>query len=204
MVAQALPTRQRLLDSALRLFAERGFAATRVGDIESAAGLQPRRGALYKHFASKTSLLEEAVEGHLAIVRRAADQLNTIRDLDVAVDPETARALLAAMARWLLAELDSQRPLIAIFERDGDRLPDLRDRFRDELINVGYGAAAKLLGRLGVRPARQARSLAVVLVGSLINSRRDRWTFGATALNFGDDALIDTWATVALAAARDR
>ena len=44
-------TRQRLLDEGMRLFAERGFRATGVGDIEAAAGLQPRRGALYKHLS---------------------------------------------------------------------------------------------------------------------------------------------------------
>ena len=33
---------QRIVDEAMRLFGEKGYAATSVGDIEAAAGLTPR------------------------------------------------------------------------------------------------------------------------------------------------------------------
>ena len=55
------PTRERILDNALRLFAERGYEATSIGEIEVAAGLVPRSGALYKHFASKRALIDVAL-----------------------------------------------------------------------------------------------------------------------------------------------
>ena len=43
--------------AALPLFARQGFRGTSVGEIEAAAGLSPRSGALYKHFASKRDVL---------------------------------------------------------------------------------------------------------------------------------------------------
>lgn len=47
-------TRQQLLKSALRVFGEKGFAATRLEDIAEAANVT--RGAIYHHFGNKQEL----------------------------------------------------------------------------------------------------------------------------------------------------
>ncbi len=52
--------RERLLEAALELIAERGYAATSVGDVCERAGLA--RTALYWHYGSKEGLLAAAVE----------------------------------------------------------------------------------------------------------------------------------------------
>ena len=58
----ATQTRERLLDEALTLFSQRGFAATGIRDILQAAGVtQP---TLYHHFADKASLLQTLIERH--------------------------------------------------------------------------------------------------------------------------------------------
>ncbi len=62
----------------MRLFAERGFRATSVGDIEGAVGLVPRRGALYKHFPSKQALLEAAVRAHLDSAAAGATEIGAL------------------------------------------------------------------------------------------------------------------------------
>ena len=55
-------TRQRLLDSALTLFSQRGFAATGIREILQDAGVtQP---TLYHHFADKAALLQALIEEH--------------------------------------------------------------------------------------------------------------------------------------------
>lgn len=53
-------TRQRLLTEALRLFRERGYAATSLEQIAEAA--EVTKGAIYGHFASKEDLLLSVIE----------------------------------------------------------------------------------------------------------------------------------------------
>ena len=54
-------TRGRIVTEAMRLFGEQGFHATRVAQIEAAAGLAPGAGGLYRHFPSKRALLDEGI-----------------------------------------------------------------------------------------------------------------------------------------------
>jgi AcrR family transcriptional regulator len=51
-----------LLDAALRIFAERGFASTRLEDIAAAVGVT--KGTIYHYFATKEELLLRAIEQH--------------------------------------------------------------------------------------------------------------------------------------------
>jgi AcrR family transcriptional regulator len=68
-------TRARLLNSALELFASRGYAATSVDAIAEAAGVSA--GLLYHHFDSKAAVLNAIFEQSLTDVQAtfaAADQ----------------------------------------------------------------------------------------------------------------------------------
>jgi AcrR family transcriptional regulator len=187
-------TKQRLLDEAARLFAERGYTATSVGDIEAAAGLQPRRGALYKHYASKLDVLRAIVRRHIESVDRAAVALEGLPLTDL-------RAEALMMGRWLLDELDRQRALTHILEQDGHRIPEMRDAARDHISDAGYRSACALLERWldGRRPGTDAASVAVCLVGAVINYRRSSWTFGAPPIGLTDDRFLDGWGDVCVA-----
>ncbi|MGW6458956.1 TetR/AcrR family transcriptional regulator, partial [Streptomyces sp. NPDC055078] len=55
---------------AAELFAERGYAATGVGDIADRVGLSP--GVIYRHFSGKDDLLRSILEGALADFTAAA------------------------------------------------------------------------------------------------------------------------------------
>jgi AcrR family transcriptional regulator len=55
-------TRDRLLQAAAEVFAQRGYDGTRVADIAAAAGMS--NGALYAHFGSKAELLVAALRTH--------------------------------------------------------------------------------------------------------------------------------------------
>ena len=70
------PTRERILDAALELFATQGFDATSTAQIERAAGLSPRSGALYKHFRSKDELLEVALAQRMQEITALPDRLD--------------------------------------------------------------------------------------------------------------------------------
>jgi AcrR family transcriptional regulator len=55
-------TRARLLEAAIEVFLENGYARTRVQDIARRAGLTT--GAMYAHFKNKAALLSEAISVH--------------------------------------------------------------------------------------------------------------------------------------------
>ena len=83
--ASAQGTRRRLYETALLLFAERGFHAVSVRDLTSALGMQP--SALYAHLASKQHLLGELIRlGHeehrdalrLALLESGAEPLEQL------------------------------------------------------------------------------------------------------------------------------
>ncbi|HUC32721.1 MAG TPA: TetR/AcrR family transcriptional regulator [Ilumatobacteraceae bacterium] len=61
--------KQQLLDAAERLFAARGYAATRISDICAAAGVA--KGLFYWYFPTKESLFEELVRTMRLALRRA-------------------------------------------------------------------------------------------------------------------------------------
>lgn len=100
-------TRGRLVATARRLFAEKGFAATSTEEILSEAAVS--RGALYHHFASKTELFRatfEAVEDELTAQVLAAATAGGDGDpmrilelgfdafLDQCINPEVQRIVM--------------------------------------------------------------------------------------------------------------
>ncbi|MCV7230078.1 helix-turn-helix domain-containing protein [Mycolicibacterium komossense] len=58
--ARSEATRRKILDAAIELFSEVGFAATSLGDIIERAEMT--KGALYYHFESKESLASAIIE----------------------------------------------------------------------------------------------------------------------------------------------
>jgi len=191
------PTKQRLLDAGIRLFSEKGFRETTVGHIEAAAGLQPRRGALYRHFPSKEALLQVALEQHLETVANSGAVLEQLPSADM-------RAEVLTMGRWLLAELDREQPIVRILEQDGDRLAKLRDSFRRSLVDAGYVVTAGMVkGWLGDAAGTvDVEAVSVVLLGALVNYRRSTWTFGTSPLGIDDERFLSTWADLCISAAR--
>jgi AcrR family transcriptional regulator len=182
-------TRDRLLAAGLRLFAERGYRGTTVGEIEGAAGLQPRRGALYHHFPSKQALLEAAVETHLEALEHGRAQL-------AQMPPGDIRTEASLVARWFLAELDSVRLLTRILEQDGDRLPEIRDLARERIVEFGHRGGQEAVQRwlAGRQTDLDSEAIAVVLFGSLVNFRRSAWTFGGPTFGLNDERIIQAWA----------
>ena len=94
---EAVPSgsRRLILETALRLFAERGYSGTSIRDIAAACGLQGP--TIYSHYPSKEHVLAELVriahEEHLRRVRAAL--------LDSQPDPcEQIRAYVRAHVRF--------------------------------------------------------------------------------------------------------
>lgn len=153
------PTRDRLLDAALRAFATRGVDGTAITDLEAAAGLAPGSGGFYRYFATK----EEALA---AVVRREVERIEAHRPDRPAPDtPATTEAVLTEM----LDGLREVRPLMALLAREHGRTPELAAEVAERLV-VG-GVARGEAWRFGLgddAPAEVVRAQGAVVISALV------------------------------------
>jgi AcrR family transcriptional regulator len=116
-----VPTRRNeLTRQAARLFAEKGYHGTSIGDLAEAMGVQ--KGSLYAHIASKQDLLYETMREGAAAFHGALD---TIPD----VLPVTERIRLALRAH--LRVVSEQLDVATVFVREWRYLDGPR---RDEIV----------------------------------------------------------------------
>lgn len=187
------PTRQRILDAALELFSERGFTGTSVGDVEIAAGLAPRSGALYKHFPSKRDLLEAAFEERMEAIAefRARVELTDLGD---------PRAELTLIGRWGLAELRRERRLVRMVMKDGDRVPAIAEAFRDAIVLPGLALSTDVISRHGRSGLTDPEATAAALCAALVGFSLQGALFGDDAAGVDDDRLVRAWVELAMSA----
>lgn len=95
-------TRGVLLDSAISVFASKGFGSTRILDITSHADLA--NGTFYNYYQDKDELLRDVVTGlGVEIARRINDEMEDVRHGPTRVTLATARLLQIARRdpEWL-------------------------------------------------------------------------------------------------------
>ncbi|MCP1116579.1 TetR family transcriptional regulator [Robbsia andropogonis] len=110
---EALETRNLILDTAERMFSERGVAHTSLADIATAAELT--RGAIYWHFKNKCELFVAMVDRELlpmdelmaeSIDAREPDPLGRLRTilvkclLDIAHNPRRCTVIEIMLLKW--------------------------------------------------------------------------------------------------------
>lgn len=75
-------SRQKIVESAAHLFAQKGFDAISIDDVMCHAGLT--RGAFYSHFSSKTQLYSQAILVGANMARRMFDSRQGMNIMDFA------------------------------------------------------------------------------------------------------------------------
>jgi AcrR family transcriptional regulator len=142
---------------------------------------------LYKHFASKEELLRAGVERHVR-------ELDSVTDVVSLLPLSDLRSELTLLVRWLLLELDRERDLHRVLEKEGDQFPDLVELMWSNVVRRGYQHATEIARRrLKALPDAEAidvEALAAFAVGGIVNYRRNQWTFGHTPLEVDEDRLI--------------
>src|ERR671933_1013624 len=111
--------RSELTRQAARLFAEKGYHGTSIGDLAEAMGVQ--KGSLYAHIQSKADLLWE-------VAREGAEAFHAALDAvpDAAPATEKIRLALRAHLRVVAEQLD----VATVFVREWRYLQgDRRDEF---------------------------------------------------------------------------
>jgi AcrR family transcriptional regulator len=109
-------TRDRLLDSAERLFAERGFAGTSVREITDAAAAN--LGAVNYHFQSKENLYAEVFARRAALLR---DPVAAVARETAGIARERPDEALRAFGRVFLAphkKRETSLRLLSLFARE--------------------------------------------------------------------------------------
>lgn len=189
-----LATRERLLDGAMELFAQSGYAATSVGAIERAAGLAPRSGALYQYFTGKDEVLAAALKRKM----RTLDELGSMLEMLPLGD---LKAELRLIARWNLKSLKEREALTRFVLRDAQHVPArLRRELYERLIDRPYAqAVAWVEHHIGAAAARErdVYALTLILVESMAAYSTLRTTFGHLPDSLDDDRFTEAWVELA-------
>lgn len=184
----AVPTRDRILTEAMRLFGERGYQATSITQIEAAAGLAPGSGALYHHFKSKEAVLEAGIDRQLD--RRRA--MHDIRTLFAGLGD--LRIELTMLGRYLLSVLDEESQLLQIAARTPpEQSPRLNNAYA-ALIDGLYAEVADWIKGWAPRVSDpDARAIAAIGVDALLGKRSAQAVFRVPATDMRDERYIAEW-----------
>jgi AcrR family transcriptional regulator len=128
-----------IVEAALRLFAERGFAATKLEDVASAAGIG--KGTIYLYFSTKEDLFRAVV--------RLAVLPNLEAAVALAADPERSAAdTLRLLAERFLEVLDSDLTAIPkLIVAEAGNFPALAQFYADEVAHKGMALIRGVLSR---------------------------------------------------------
>ena len=190
-------TRIRIVEAAMRLFGEQGYAGTTIAEIERAAGLSAGSGAVYRHFPSKEAILDAGITHAIASSTDLAALLQS-----AGLQAQPLRDRLCAVARAGLRRLEDERDLNRLVLRDLGRFPDLLARVGREEMSRTMTAVSRWLRAQG--DAVQSAdvdwdAVAMVLMGAVTHFWILRDTFGEHPAGLSEERLID--AAVSLAAA---
>ena len=185
-----------VLDAAIALFAEKGYAATTVQEIATRAGLS--KGAVYLYFPSKAAVLEGLVERAISPVAQVA--LSQLSNFSGDPRPLIAQALKAFALRLRDPDLLAV-PRIVIHEALA--APEIAQMYRRAVLDKAVPALTALIAR-GVKdghlrkvdPEMTVRSVVgPILVHVLLDEIFDLRPEGGLQL----ERLIDNHLTILLA-----
>lgn len=172
VVARKAERRQRFLEAATRIFAERGYATCSLAEVCAAAGLSKRQ--FYEEFETREDVLTAAydrIQDDAAAAVGAA-----LVELESPTDPETAlRTGLAAYLESLGS--DPYRAKVALIEVVGvsDRMEDRRRARR----HAWSALIETALAGIGVRLRGDAQ-LTTALITGAVNGVAHEWLLRET------------------------
>jgi AcrR family transcriptional regulator len=177
--------RRLILDAAVRVFAQKGYHTSRVGDIAEEAGVA--HGLLYHYFRSKEELLETIFR---ETWRDVLDAVRSVEETD-----ETARERLAGIAKILLRAWRRDPDLVRVLVREVTRSSHLQQNI-DEL-DAAFSGLERIIARGQengeFRADVDARMVSYVFYGAL-EEILTGWVLGQ--LEDGDEAITQAEQTV--------
>jgi len=131
---------QELLDAALDLFVEKGFAATRSEEVATRAGVS--KGTLYLYYPSKEDLLKEVVRQN--VVNQIVEGVDLIRQFD-----GSSSELLARVLRLWWQRMGETRAsgILKLMMSEARNFPDIAQFYVDEVIKPSHAMLSELVQR---------------------------------------------------------
>ena len=187
-------TKERILWTALKLFAENGYEAVSVSDIAGALGIT--KGALYRHYRNKRDIFESIVS---RMAQKDAEQADadgmpagTLVDMPEAYRAATVDRMIA-FARSMFRYW-TQDPFASAFRRmltlEQFRSPEMGALYQQYLAAGPVGYMEDLFSSLGLPRARE-RAVAFYAPMFLLYSVYDGAADGAAALSTLDALMED-------------
>ena len=158
LACPAAPKRERrkdarpreLLDAALALFVEQGFAATKVEDVAKRAGVS--KGTLFLYFATKEELFKAVVRENI---------VGQFSEFNVALDGFTGNTetlLRTFMTAWWHRVGDTHiAGICRLMVSEGRQFPELAEFYRTEVIDPACQIIGRVLARGVARGELQAQ-----------------------------------------------
>lgn len=129
-----------LMDAALSLFVEKGFAGTRVEDVATRAGVS--KGTLFLYFPSKVELFKAVVRENIT---GRFNEWNTTLD---AFEGTTAELVRYTMQQWWERIGATQASGITkLVMSEGALFPEIAKFYRQEVIEPGNALIRRVLSR---------------------------------------------------------
>ena len=189
LTEQGRERKRQLVDAAMVLFAERGYAATRISDICERAGVA--KGLFYWYFPTKLDLFSELVRSMRLRLRRAQAAA-----MDPGADPiQRVRQGTAASVRFM-AEHANYFALVDVERAD----PAIDDALRSgsEVYLDDVTALVNAAQQAGQIPDADPRLLALGVLGA-VSSFSHAWRGGHIAMSADDLAgFVADWVVRAL------
>jgi AcrR family transcriptional regulator len=150
-VEPAVPARQprrrrkearpgEIIEAALALWAEKGFAATRLEDVSDRAGIA--KGTVYLYFPSKEALFEAALR------ERIGDTVASVGDQLAALDGGLEAALTLLLRTVYDRLLDNNSvAILKVLMGEGHRFPRLVTLYREVALSEGIVTVQRILER---------------------------------------------------------
>jgi len=129
-----------LLEAALSLFVEKGFAATRAEEVAQRAGVS--KGTLYLYYPSKEELLKAVIAHYLSA--RIAETAEEVRRIDGLMAPVLREMLVAWWQQVYASPASGTFKLIISEVRN---FPDIAEFYVREVIEPGHQLVGFILQR---------------------------------------------------------
>jgi AcrR family transcriptional regulator len=199
----AVTTREKLLDAAARLYAERGIADVSIAEIVRSAG-QRNASALHYHFGSRDGVLIALLERHIPDIRKRRLELLEVARARPAQD---ARAAVEAVVRPI-TEFARRGWRERAYLRYGSDLANTLDRATPEVRNLlretsGYEAWDLLKARCPGVPAHiwpERMAICTTFIGRAAADRAALLDADAEGPMLPDDVWVDNLVDMVLGA----